>query len=508
MNNNTPERTSGTAFRWDAEADVVIVGYGGAGACAAIAGHDAGVETRILEKAPAGGGNTATAGPGFTVARDVDAAVEFYRALTWGTVDEELLRAMAESTRALPGLLEKLGAEVKLLKHKPTWYASFPGADAFQTVHLPRAAGRGGDKTPKIPGAWLFHLLENQVRKRGVAVHYQTPATGLVQDPQSREVLGVKAVSDAGKEICVKARHGVILACGGFENNREMLTQFLPFTVALPIYPMGTPYNTGDGIRMAGGAGASLWHMTSVEFGNFAPKAPGEKFGLGFRLVRRLPAGGTAIYVNKYGRRFMDESQLLSHRKEFFRVQAFDTESAEYPNIPFFMVFDEAFRKRGPLVGRNDSWWNLRDVYRWSDDNSAEIESGWIERADTINQLAGRINVPPEALEATVREYNRACAQKEDTEFGRAREWLVPIESPPFYATELCEPIINTQGGPKHDARARVLDGEDKPIPRLFAAGELGSMFFPLYLVGGNVPEALAFGTIAGEQAAALAPWD
>src|SRR3989304_1859181 len=103
---------------------------------------------------------------------------------------------------------------------------------------------------------------------------------------------------------------------------------------------------------MAAEIGAKLWHMVGVEWGNFAPKAPSEKYGVGFRLPRQLPAGSQAIYVNKHGKRFMNESLMLSHRKELFEVQYFDSGRGGYPNIPFYLVFDETFRKRGPIVGR------------------------------------------------------------------------------------------------------------------------------------------------------------
>ena len=108
----------------------------------------------------------------------------------------------------------------------------------------------------------------------------------------------------------------------------------------------------------------------------------------------------------------------------------------------------------------------------------------------------------------TINNYNRYCTDGADHELGRPKEWLAPIETPPYYATELCEPIVNTQGGPKHNAWAQVLNKNDKPIPRLYAAGELGSFFFPLYESTSNVPEALALGIIAGEQATTLRPWE
>ena len=83
-----------------------------------------------------------------------------------------------------------------------------------------------------------------------------------------------------------------------------------------------------------------------------------------------------------------------------------------------------------------------------------------------------------------------------------------PLITPPFYATELCEPVINTQGGPKHDGKAQILDQNDRPIPRLYGAGELGSFFFPLYEGASHVPEALAFGIIAAREAGRLPRWD
>ena len=205
----------------------------------------------------------------------------------------------------------------------------------------------------------------------------------------------------------------------------------------------------------------------------------------------------------------MNESQRLSHRRDLFKVQYFDHERAEYPNIPFYMVFDEAYMKKDPIVDiRNTTWWVVHKIYQWSKDNSAEIERGWIVKANTIRELAEKIGADPDALEATISKYNEYCATGNDPEFGKIKEWLKPIETPPYYAAELCEPIINTQGGPKHNAQAQVLNKNDKPIPRLYAAGELGSFFSPLYEGASNVPEAMAFGCIAGEHAAALTPWE
>ncbi len=492
--------------KWTYEADVVVAGYGGAGACAAIAAHDAGAKVIILEKAPVAGGNTGVAGGSLNLPSDVPNATEYYRALAWGTVDGESIHTLAKVMVELPHRLEEWGAKFEYFPIEAAHYPALPGSASFhQRVHLARTEQQVKEGMWWTYGDELFKFFKNQVENRKVRVMYETPAKELIQDPLTKEILGVKA-EKSGKEVYIKARRGVVLACGGFENNKEMLVSFLPHMTELPIYPLGTPYNTGDGILMAAKVGAKLWHMAGVELGTFAPKAPSEKFGVGFRLIRLLPVGSQAIYVNKYGKRFMDEATLLSHRKDALKVQDFDHERAEYPNIPFYMVFDETFRKKGPIVETRYGWWCIHKLYKWSDDNSAEIDQGWIVKGNTIKELAKKIKVDPGTLEETVRKYNEHCMTGVDSKFGRPKDRLVPLETPPYYATELCEPIINTQGGPKHNAHAQVVDQDDNPIPRLYAAGELGSFFFPLYEGGSNIPEAFAFGRIAGEHTAREMP--
>ena len=500
--------------KWDVEADVVIVGYGGAGVCAAISAHDAGARVLILEKAPFGGGNTGCSGGGMRIPGDVPNAIEFYRALTQGTVDEASIRALAQAMVALPSRLAQWGVELEYLP-RPMDFPTLPGSSSFHRVaSLARTAQqreeqeKAGGTVYAAHGDQLFEVLANQAQRRGIRIMFEAPAQKLIQDPITREILGVKAKGAGDADICVRAKRAVVLACGGFQNNREMLVNFLPYLTQLPIYPYGTPYNTGDGIEMAAEAGAKLWHMSGCELATFAPKAPSEKFGVGFRLEKHLPIGSQAIYINKYAKRFMNESMVLDHRKDLFKVQYFDHDRAEYPNLPFYLAFDETFRKKGPIVGTHIGWWRVHGLYEWSDDNSAEVEQGWIVKADTVKQLAEKLDMESSVLEETIARYNGYCEKGEDPDFGRSKEWLAPLKTPPYYATELCEPIINTHGGPKHNARAQVLDKNDEPIPRLYAAGELGSFFYPMYEGASNLPEALAFGRIAGEDAAALTPWD
>jgi predicted oxidoreductase len=110
-------------------------------------------------------------------------------------------------------------------------------------------------------------------------------------------------------------------------------------------------------------------------------------------------------------------------------------------------------------------------------------------------------------LEDTVSRWNEHCEKEEDTDFGRT-QMLVPIAEPPFYALELSPSMLNTQGGPRRNGRGQVVRPDGSPVPRLYSAGELGSIYSYLYQGTGNIGECLAFGRISGRNAAAEQPWD
>ena len=208
----------------------------------------------------------------------------------------------------------------------------------------------------------------------------------------------------------------------------------------------------------------------------------------------------------------MEETKSIYHYKGPLQVLYFDHKRAEYPNIPAYLVFDEAYRKIGPIAFNEKSigqvgYAIVNKIYDWSDDNNAEIEKGWIIKADKIGDLAGGIKVDRRGLEETIGKFNKYCTSGKDLEFNRSSDSMSPIGTPPYYALELGLVLVNTQGGPKHNKYCQVLDPYDKPIPRLYAAGELGSFFGFLYQPGSNYPEAWAFGRIAGRQAASEKPF-
>ncbi len=214
-------------------------------------------------------------------------------------------------------------------------------------------------------------------------------------------------------------------------------------------------------------------------------------------------AGG-AIVVGPDARRFVDEKFKTRHGK----VPKNGVWLPLSTPCPMYMVFDHVHFAAGPLYDKTPShgWTQIIEKYDWSEDNSAELAKGWIKRADTIGELARIIGLDPATLEATVSRWNAAAEAGSDDEFGRTL-MLTPLSRGPFYAVEMSPSMLNTQGGPRRNENAEIVRPNGTPIPRLYSAGELGSIYSYLYQGTGNIGECLGFGRIAGRNAAGLKPW-
>jgi succinate dehydrogenase/fumarate reductase flavoprotein subunit len=173
-----------------------------------------------------------------------------------------------------------------------------------------------------------------------------------------------------------------------------------------------------------------------------------------------------------------------------------------------FMIFDHTLFSAGPLYDMHPShgWTQIVERYDWSADNRAELAKGWIKVADTVAALAAELRLDPRALEDSVAAWNSHCDAGHDADFGRTL-MLAPIARRPFYAVELSPSMLNTQGGPRRNEKAQIVRPDGSPIARLYSAGELGSIYSYLYQGTGNIGECLAFGRIAGRNAAAEQPW-
>ena len=390
---------------------------------------------------------------------------------------------------------------------------------------------------------WYNWITDEVIPGKGIQQMWETPAIELIQDGETKEILGVKALTGittgedfhytGGTEIYLKAKKGVILAIGGYENNSEILLNFAPHShsahrPAGMLTWYGSPYNTGDGIYMVEKVGAKLWHMCKKEAHSFGTAVGSEELHTGQTVTAfgtQIAGPGPGIVVNRYGKRFYNEYHFSGHSDQTRKWDYFSHKNepddavteCDYPNVPFYWIFDDTTMKSGPL-GRNSQWAARRHIWDWSEDNQTELGKGWFIQADTLEELGGKIvckdyfdrvvGMDAAGLAETVSKYNQYCASGVDLDFARSAVTMEPLVTPPFYAMEICECQTNTQGGPKHDQYMQVLDAFDKPIARLYKAGEFGSIFGFLYNGGENVPEAMSTGRRAAKHAVTLEPWD
>ena len=478
--------------KWDEEADVIVVGYGFAGATAAMTAHDAGTKVILLEKAPEPykGGNSRVSANLVFWPDDIEKGKLYFKAMAGPYMDHisnDMLQVWATEMHANRAWLEALGMTVAELP-----YIEFPelaGADCVRVL----MNGEG-----PLGGERLWGLIEESVAMRPIRVIYDTPAVSLVKNGQ--EVVGVIAERQ-GRRIAFKAKRAVVLTCGGFENNPEMVRTYVD---GLPrIFPHGTPYNTGDGIRMGIEVGADLWHMNNVSGPLLSFKAP----DIPVAQWLNLPHGKSYIFVACDGTRFTMEGDPCITGDFHGKVKRHGAWGQQVLPLPIHMVFDEAYRKSGH-IGKATADWDVShgNLYNWSDDNLREVKKGWIQRADTLAELAKLIKLPSEVLENTVARFNAFAAKGEDTDWGRGPETLAALDAPPYYAMELTPAFVNTQGGPRRNEDAQIMGVDGNPIGRLYSAGELGSIYSFLYQGGGNIGECFAFGRIAGRNAAKEKP--
>jgi succinate dehydrogenase/fumarate reductase flavoprotein subunit len=482
---------------WDVEADVVVVGFGAAGMATAVTAHDLGAKVVILEKAPEGqeGGNTRVAGQGYLNTSSAEQAVAYLTALCGPyTVPEAMVTVWAEEMCKNNDWLAGLGGDPQEHQHPPVGieFPDLPGSDCVHKFH----------DGPTYGYSYTWQLFERLVKQRPIPILYETPGRELIQHDVTKEILGMRAQRGM-RPITVKARRGVVLTCGGFENNQDMIRNYLP---GVPYcYTSGTPYNEGDGITMAMSVGADLWHMNNYAGPSMALKVPEVRTTFSMQALhysKETPGG--MIVVGPDARRFADEKFKTRHGKIPVNGRWLPLTTP----CPMFLIIDHTLFSSGPLYDKHPShgWTQIIERYDWSADNRSELAKGWIKSAGSLSALASIVGLDPTALENTVSRWNRHCEARHDPDFGR-RLMLAPIVNGPFYAVALSPSMLNTQGGPRRNEKGQIVRPDSSPIPRLYSSGELGSIYSYLYQGTGNLGECLAFGRISGRNAASETPW-
>jgi len=498
--------------KFDDSYDIIVVGYGYSGGIAAIEAHDAGAKVLLVDKMLEPGGISVCSYGAMRSAHDADQAFKYLKTTNAGRTSDAVLRALADGMSKIEPYMRKLAKANGAVINPREKVANYPfeGYDTFyQTLieeipnfdpdtHYAHVRGAPG-------GAKVFKTLEDNVGQRDIDIWLESPVEGLITADGSKEVTGAVIARKDGVRR-VQAKKAVILACGGFEANEEMKKQYWQMS---PVFAATNSSNTGDGIKMAQGLGAKLWHMWHYH-GSYG--FVHDEYPYAIRM-KRLPdwipgreltavVQMTWIVVDKYGRRYMNENPPYTQDTSHRPMEHFDPVKQEFPRIPSYVIFDEVGRRRYRVGAptRNDP----NAHYDWSTDNMQEIENGLIKKADSIGELAEQLGMEADVLEATLDRWNELCSSKNDADFGRPPGTMMKIQRPPFYVGEVWPVVSNTQGGPEHDEHQRVIDVDEKPIPRLYAIGECGSAWGHLYMSGGNLAECLVSGQIAGKHAAAL----
>ena len=525
----------GVPERWDIEVDLVAVGSSSGGLIAAITGHDLGLSTVLLEKADALGGGTALSGGALWVpynhhmlemglSDSREEALAYIRSISVGRHDEAHLSTYLDTAPELIRHLEEV-TPLKMMVDQTIgdYYVESPGGKSTGRILIPDAEQvvpvlMEAEKTqplivqirrepvPRFFGmrepAWLWGrtligALVLGCLNRGIDIYTNTRAMQLIVE--NGRVIGLRAERD-GKDLFVKGRKGVVIATGGFEWNEEMNRRYVN---SPPLHAITPPSNEGDGHIMGIEVGAAVALMDHVIY-NSTICIPGEETeGRPYwRLFSYTIGHPGTIVVNRHGKRCCDEAFYFAVGQAFC---AYDRARAEFSNVPLFWIGDQSYRDRfvvGPLR------------------KGAEMAE-WLQRADTLPELAGQLGLPAEALVDTVERFNAFCREGHDPDFHRGESYfdtrwgvnyfpdhspptLGPIEKPPFYGVQLHLGSVGNVGGLVTNTIGQVMDVRDRAIPGLYGTSNATALLCAGYgyQSGLSHTKSMIFGYLAARHMA------
>jgi tricarballylate dehydrogenase len=472
--------------------DVVVVGCGVAGLSAAVSAAEAGARVVVLERAPRDerGGQSRYTEAYLRMKSETEVTDDFEMQLAdngSGAISPDLVaesgqppdsRARLINTLSLtdPDVIEALatnaGPTVAWMKGMGVRFDFLP--TQFLTRSQPRLLPVGG-------GLALVEALAAKAEALGVRFHYETAAQTLLRQDDG-SVCGV--VVKTGGQAPRKLMGQVVLACGGFEGNAEMQTRYIgPRSVHLRPICRGGYYNRGDGIRMGLEVGAA----TCGEFGSFHAEPVDPRSGISEPALFIFPYG---VLINKAGQRFVNEAP--------------GTVDAYYERVTRRIYEQDGGMAYVVLDARHMEIPNYRLGIRSDQPPIA---------AASIEELAGKLDVPVAQFAATIEAYNKACVPgtwKPLELDGLHTEgltppksnWALPIAQAPFHAYPIMSANVFTFGGLKTDRLGRVLDTLGDAVPGLYAAGEMTGMYYGNYTGSTSVLRGMVFGRIAGAHAA------
>jgi len=530
------------------EVDLIVLGSGGAGCAAALAGASLGLSVCLIEKANVLGGGTADSLGTIWIANNSLAAragladdfetARTYAAFVGGGQDlpENVDAYVREGARVLDAFIAA-GVELELAIGLPDYfYPAGPGscADGRRMIEprlIPRKAlgpwansirgsvhnvsgvswsdsvKWGGfanrrnwpmDEVQKRQsegllgcGEALIGQMVAQMLARGVTILLDQHVDKLLLEQDDR----VEGVRFADGTV-MRARKGVVLATGGYEGSARLVQQFEGFPEWMNPF---APTNEGDGLMLATDVGASISRVAvnnSLFVGAAVPGQPQDFFSVG---LRGLPMPG-AIAVNQQGKRFCDETQF---QDVVMALQQYNRRERRFANLPAFMIYDDNFRSRYPVTNAPPG----------------QMSHPSIPHADTPEALATILGIDGHGLAQTIARFNADVKEGVDSEFGRGKSafsrnnagdkelklnpQLAPLQKPPFYALRLKMGGV-CSAGLLTDAKARVRNVHGAPIRGLYACGNTAAPTFlgVGYQGGSSIGAGMVFGYLAAEDAA------
>lgn len=449
---------------------LLVVGGGLAGFCAALQAAQDGLEVLLIEKLADTGGSSAMSGG----------------CLAFAGTDLQAAQGVADSAELLAQDLTEVGrheADPALVsayvQHQLATYEWLKAQGVRFSPVIETSSGQSVPRVHTVDPADTVRQLRAQAQASGrVQLRTGTRALRLLRESETAPMHGVLAAGPEG-EFEIHARHGVLLASGGFGRDAELVHRFAPH-YANAVF-VGGEGNVGDGLRMAWKLGADVRDMAYIK-GTYG-KHPVDE--LNHHSCLAVYKG--AIAVNEHGKRFVDES--ISYKLLGDAVMA-------QPHHSSYQIFDQAIFEQG------DDRVRILDFGR-------RMEEGLILHAPTLEALARQLEIDATTLQATVDRYNGYVDAGEDPDFGRKHlvhkhGALVKIERGPFYAYPSTAAVFGTYCGLRVDAAMRVIDVFDQPIEGLYAAGEvMGGFHGGAYMTGSALGKAAVFGRLAAQTVAA-----
>lgn len=462
--------------------DVVVIGAGASGTAAGYAAAEKGAKVVMLEKQPNTGGTGQFSEGIFavesTMQREMnytltkDQAFKMIMEYSHWRANAKLVRAFVDKSADSIDWLKGHGVKFEQLT------TNYPGG--LYTWHIYHGRGKG----------WIT-TLQDKFKAQGNPILTETSATDLIKE--NGKVVGVIAKSKEGEKIEIRSK-SVIIATGGFGNNKEMLEKYVRFPNAMPVANVG---KTGDGIQMAWGAGAAAEGTEVVA--SYRPGPVGESTTSHLGAAAKQPH----LWLNPRGERFADEGTCMYQ-------WPFGGNALERQGGTMFVVFDQNtldyMKTKGIDVGVGVMVPVTAKLDKFDEHLKRGEKNSVAFKAESLEELAKLTGMPIANLKKTIARYNEHTVLRHDRDFAKEAKFLQAVTKPPFYAIKSVATTLGTLGGVKVNENLQAVNKQEDPIPGLYVVGnDAGGLYgdsYDLIMAGSTIAFAVNSGRIAGEHAA------